>query len=69
VKKKEQAMETTKKRYGGGREAYTLQEFGQALGVSWFSVWRQVKSNDVRSVRFGRRILIPKEELDRVLGR
>jgi excisionase family DNA binding protein len=58
-----------RRRHGGGKEAFTVQEFGDALGVSKFTVARKIKSQEVRAILFGRRILIPHEELDRILGR
>lgn len=50
------------------RRALSMREFADSLGVSFDSVYRKVQSGDVRSARFGRRILIPRSELVRILG-
>jgi excisionase family DNA binding protein len=50
------------------RRAVSVREFADSLGVSFDSAYRKVQSGDVKSVKFGRRVLIPRTELDRILG-
>src|SRR5262249_10337096 len=51
------------------REAYSVEELSRLIGVSKLTCWRRVRDGSVRGVTFGRRVLIPKEEVDRILGR
>lgn len=47
---------------------FTKDEFAKALGVSRDSVHRAIHRGEIRAVRFGRRLLIPKTELERILA-
>ena len=47
--------------------ALSKREYAQRLGVSLDSVNRQIKKGKVRVINFGRRILIPVSELNRLL--
>jgi excisionase family DNA binding protein len=49
------------------RIAISKQEYARSLSVSLDSVNRAIKRGKIRVIRFGRRVLIPKTELDRVL--
>ncbi len=42
-------------------------ELARRLGVSRDSVIRAIKKGELKVVRFGRRVLIPQSELDRLL--
>jgi len=42
-------------------------EMARRLGVSRDSVIRAIKKGELKIVRFGRRVLIPRSELDRLL--
>lgn len=55
-------METEK------RAALSKAEFAARLGVSKDSVNRAILKGRVKVVRFGRRVLIPVSELQRVMG-
>ena len=69
MKSKEQAGKARRSyHHGGGTHAMTIQEFGLALGVNPFTVRRQIEARQLKSFQFGRRILIPRTELDRILG-
>ena len=50
------------------RRALSVRELADSLGVSFDSAYRKVQSGDVKSVKFGRRVLIPRTELDRILA-
>jgi len=43
-------------------------ELGKQLGVSSQTVYRSVERGDIRAIRIGRRILIPKAEAERLLA-
>lgn len=49
------------------RAAIGVDEFASAIGVSKFTVHRRIKDGSLRTVRFGRRVLIPASELARLL--
>jgi excisionase family DNA binding protein len=49
------------------KAALSKKEFGDRLGVSVDSVARMIKKGKIRIINFGRRILIPASELDRLL--
>lgn len=45
-----------------------LVEVAQRLNVSRTTIWRLVKRGDIRAVRIGSRTLIPRTELQRIVG-
>lgn len=45
---------------------YSQQEAATLVGISVFTMIRDVKLGRVRAVRYGRRILIPREEVVRL---
>ncbi len=49
------------------RAALSKQEFAARLGVSKDSVNRAILKNKIRVIRFGRRVLIPAAELERLV--
>jgi excisionase family DNA binding protein len=49
--------------------ALSVAEFSRAVGVHQMTTRRRIKLGDIMATRFGRRLLIPRSELDRVLGR
>lgn len=49
------------------RAAYSRDEFARRLGVSRDSITRAIARKKIKAVRFGRRVLIPASELERVL--
>lgn len=49
------------------QQAYSPAETGRILGVSRDTVLRRIKDKTLLPVKFGRRILIPKSEIDRIL--
>lgn len=49
------------------RAALSKQEFAARLGVSKDSVNRAILKNKIKTVRFGRRVLIPVSELSRIM--
>ena len=49
------------------RRTLTVPETAAALGVSSDLVYDEIRAGRIRSVRIGRRILVPREELDRLL--
>ena len=50
------------------RLVYQLTEFAQAMCLSKDTVKRQIDKGKIRSIRVGRRILIPVSEVQRLLG-
>ncbi|MCC6263719.1 MAG: helix-turn-helix domain-containing protein [Bryobacterales bacterium] len=50
-----------------GRQTYTVTEAGKILGIGRSSAYVGVKTGAIRSVRIGRRIVIPRLELHRLL--
>jgi excisionase family DNA binding protein len=49
------------------RLAFSRDEVARRLGVSRDSVIRAIAKGRIKIIRFGRRVLIPKAELDRLL--
>lgn len=49
------------------RLAYSCRELSELLGVSHKAVYDRVKAGEIGSVRLGKRILIPSEEVERLL--
>lgn len=49
------------------RLAFSRDELARKLGVSRDSVIRAIAKGTIKVVRFGRRVLIPKSEVDRLL--
>lgn len=49
------------------QQALSPAETGQILGVSRDTVLPRLKSKDLGFIKFGRRILIPKREIERIL--
>ena len=43
-----------------------LAEGAKSLGISYWGFWRATKDGTIRSVRCGRRRMIPVEELERI---
>lgn len=48
--------------------AYSVENFAQLLGLSRSGTWAAIKRGEIRTVRLGRRRLIPASELARILG-
>jgi excisionase family DNA binding protein len=49
------------------RRAEGLREFAASLGVSYDSVFRRAQDGRLKTVRFGKRRLVPAEEIARVM--
>ncbi len=50
------------------RDAFSTQEFAERLGIGYQSALRLQKKGHIRVVRVGRRVLIPRAELERFLA-
>ena len=50
------------------RIAYSVKEAASALGVSEWMVREEIRTGRIDSVRLGTRILIPRRELERLVG-
>lgn len=50
------------------RDAYSKVEVAERLGVGYMTVHRFTKDGTIRTVRAGRRVLIPRTELERFLS-
>jgi excisionase family DNA binding protein len=55
--------------YGGGSMALSVAEFSRAVGIHEITLRRHIAAGEIVATRLGRRLLIPRSELDRVLGR
>lgn len=49
------------------REAYTISEFAELLGVHNQTVWRYIRSGRLKATRLGSKYLIPANELTKFL--
>ena len=49
------------------KRAESLREFAKSLSISYDSAFRKAISGELRTVRFGRRILVPADEVERVI--
>lgn len=49
------------------RLVYTVEEAGERLGLSRNSAYEAIKRGDIPSIKIGRRILVPKPALDRLM--
>lgn len=52
---------------GNERLAWPVEEVSRRFSVSAFTVRRLIKSGHLRSVRVGKRVLIPESEVQRVI--
>jgi len=51
-----------------GEKLYTTREAAEALGVTYMTVWKWIKSGKLRANKvFGGRYAIPAEEVERLL--
>jgi excisionase family DNA binding protein len=50
------------------RLALTVREAAEALGVGRNAVYNAINRGDLRAVKFGGSLLVPRVELDRLLG-
>ncbi len=44
-----------------------MREFAESIGMSYDSVFRAAKDGRLKTVRFGKRRLVPADEADRVM--
>lgn len=49
------------------RRTYTVEDVGRVLGIGRNSMYKAVERGDVRCIRIGKRIVIPKAEVERLL--
>ena len=50
------------------RRTYTVEEAGKILGLSRNTAYARATDGTLQTIRFGRRLLVPKAALDRLLG-
>lgn len=50
------------------RRTLTIAEVAAAFGVGETLVRKMIRSGQLRSIRFGRRVLVPRDEVERVLS-
>lgn len=50
------------------RRTLTVEEAARILGISRSSAYAAANAGDLRVVRVGRRLLVPTQEIDRLLG-
>jgi hypothetical protein len=51
-----------------GRSTFTVVETAEILGLSTWATWAAVNNGDIPTVRIGRRIIVPRVGLERMLG-
>tara|TARA_R110002110_G_scaffold179356_2_gene384828 strand:- start:2670 stop:2843 length:174 start_codon:yes stop_codon:yes gene_type:complete len=51
------------------KEAYTIPEFAEAIGVSRQHVWNSLKRGEIKKFKIGGRTLIPQSELQKLLDK
>lgn len=63
------------KRAGSARQekcastrAWRLNELSASLGIGRRTITRRIASGEIRAVKIGRAVLVPVEEVDRLLG-
>jgi excisionase family DNA binding protein len=50
------------------RVVLTVEEAGKLLGISRQSAYNAVKNGEIPTIKIGRRILVPRVQLDRMLN-
>jgi excisionase family DNA binding protein len=50
------------------KDAYSKVEAAERLGIGYMTIHRLTKNGTIRTVRAGRRVLIPRAELERFLA-
>jgi excisionase family DNA binding protein len=50
------------------RETYEAEEAFARLGIGPTLGWRLIRANEIPHLRLGRRVVVPKASLDRMLG-
>lgn len=49
------------------RRAEGLRQFAKSLSISYDSAFRKATSGELKTIRFGKRILIPCDEIERIM--
>lgn len=55
-------------RFGSSTHTLLVEEAAHALGISRASAYEGVRTGTIPSIRIGRRILVPRAALERLLG-
>lgn len=63
-----QLIETDKLVIGARRSAFSVEQAAQILGLSRGKTYEMVRERRIPSIRFGRRILVPRVALERLLA-
>ncbi len=50
------------------KRAESLREFAESIGISYDSAFRAYQSGRLKCVRFGKRVLVPAQEIERVVA-
>jgi hypothetical protein len=50
------------------RSTFTVVETAEILGLSTWAAWQAVNKGDIPVVRIGRRIIVPRHGIERLLG-
>lgn len=51
-----------------GPRTYTVAETAALFGVSRDSIYKKIRAGELTGIRFGRRTVIPRREVDQLLG-
>ncbi len=62
-----QAGRTKKQVNPAPKLAISTAEFGELFSVSKDSVNRRIREGEIKAIKFGRRVLIPRSEVERLL--
>jgi len=49
------------------RETFTVDEAAKILGIGRSKAYEAIQSGEIPSLRFGKRIVVPRQSIDRVL--
>ena len=52
-----------------GKMTYTVEEVAKLLGIGRNQAYEGVARNEIPSIRIGRRLLVPRAALERLLGK
>lgn len=64
----DQSEKASGKPSGSERAGYSIAETAVMFGVSQWNIRMAIKDGEIRVLRFGRRVVIPRSEIKRLMG-